>query len=197
MPVVLEVRPGVYKKNSQVAHVYGVKPGAARYRPNMSPERRDSFANLLLLCLAHHSEVDEDEHRYPPEELKKWKTSHEGSQNSVLNRLPVMDSDALMTVLTEIAEPPLSRLETITKRLEQTGEVTAETVDELKRIIATISDTGIGVDARIAQHLAFAAEVFGTRNFSTSASHLASAAELLPGTVNKLNQAVARMGEFQ
>ena len=35
MPVVLEVRPGVYQKNSQVAHIYGIRPGAPRYMPGM------------------------------------------------------------------------------------------------------------------------------------------------------------------
>ncbi len=58
MPVVLEVRPGVYQKNSQVAHIYGVRPGAPRYRRDMPAGERDSFANLLLLCTAHHEEVD-------------------------------------------------------------------------------------------------------------------------------------------
>ena len=86
MPIVLEVRPGVYKKNSQVAHIYGVRPGASRYRPDMAASKRDSFTNLLLLCLAHHEEVDGDEHRYPPGTLKKWKTAHEGTANSELSR---------------------------------------------------------------------------------------------------------------
>jgi hypothetical protein len=50
MPVVLEVRPGVYQKNAQVAHIYGIRPGTPRYRPDMPARERDSFANLLLLC---------------------------------------------------------------------------------------------------------------------------------------------------
>jgi hypothetical protein len=50
MPVVLEVRPGVYQKNSQVAHIYGIRPGTPRYRPDMPAKERDSFAKLLLLC---------------------------------------------------------------------------------------------------------------------------------------------------
>jgi hypothetical protein len=191
------VRPGVYKKNSQVAHIYGVKPGAARYRPNMSTAERDSFANLLLLCLAHHGEVDEDEERYPSEELKKWKKSHEGAQNSVLNRLTVLNTDALMGLLTEIAEPPLGRLEAIAERLERTGEVTAETIDELKQIIAAISDTDAGIDTHTARILSFAAEVFGAGSFNQSASLLSHAAEVLPSVARDLNQAAARMEDFR
>jgi hypothetical protein len=55
MPVVLEVRPGVYQKNSQVAHIHGVRPDAPRYMPDMSAGERDSFANLLLLRIMKRS----------------------------------------------------------------------------------------------------------------------------------------------
>jgi len=136
MPVVLEVRPGVYQKNSQVAHIYGVRPGAPRYRPDMPAKERDSFANLLLLCIAHHEEVDgkDGEGRYPPETLREWKAQHEGAAGSVLKNLTVPSADALMSKLIEIAQPPLERLEKITLRLEETGTVTAETVAELKQI---------------------------------------------------------------
>ena len=30
-PVIVEVRPGIYQKNAQIAHVYGVRPGAPRF----------------------------------------------------------------------------------------------------------------------------------------------------------------------
>ena len=50
MPVVLEVRPGVYQKNSQVAHIYGIRPGTPRYWADMTGKERDSFVNLLLLA---------------------------------------------------------------------------------------------------------------------------------------------------
>lgn len=160
MPVVLEVRPGVYRKNAQVAHVYGVKPKAARYREGMPPEERDSFANLLLLCLAHHQEVDSDEHRYPPELLKEWKKQHEGGNNPVLNNLRVTNLDALGELLAELAEPPLQRLEAVTKRLEETGVANAETVRELKQIISTMATMDGDVSAQSARALAYAAEVF-------------------------------------
>jgi hypothetical protein len=43
-PVLLEVRPGVYQKNSHVAHIYGMKPKAPRYQPGIPAEARDSDA---------------------------------------------------------------------------------------------------------------------------------------------------------
>jgi len=198
MPVVLEVRPGVYQKNAQVAHIYGVKPTTPRYRPDMPAEERDSFANLLLLCTAHHEEVDgkDGADRYPPQTLRKWKTQHEGASGPVLGNLVVSSPDALLRKLTEIAEPPLERLETITKRLEETGTVTADTVAELKQIIDAMSTPNIDVSARTAAGLSYAAEVLGTSSFSKAAGQLSYAAELLPSTVSRLEGTVNKALQF-
>lgn len=197
-PVVFEVRPGEFKKNAQVAHVYGVRPNAPRYRHDLPAEKRDSFENLLLLCLAHHEEVDskDGEKRYPPELLRQWKEQHEGAENSILDRLRVMDTDALMKLLTDIAEPPVKRLEAIVERLEETHTVTSETVNELKAIIALMSDTGTGVDAATASKLAFAAEVLSGLNLRSAAAGLNQAAEALPGVVRRAEAAVNRMSQF-
>ncbi|WP_433536656.1 hypothetical protein ACQPZK_02035 [Micromonospora sp. CA-249363] len=196
MPVVLEVRPGVYQKNAQAAHIYGVRPGAARYREDLPAEERDSFANLVLLCLGHHEEVDGDARLYPPELLKQWKVEHEGADTSVLNRLKVADVDTLMRALTELAAPPLERLEIITKQLEETGTVTAETVAELKQIIRTMASSESGVDARTVRALAYSAEVFGADSFDRSARALAHAAEVLPGIVRQMEQSTRRLSQF-
>lgn len=215
IPVVLEVRPGVYQKNSQVAHIYGVKPNAARFNGGMPAEERDSFGNLLLLCLAHHEEVDGDEGRYTPEVLKSWKARHEGEAGAVLARLRVPDAETLGKVLTELAEPPLGRLEAVTKRLEETGVANTETVAELKAIIATISAAGNGLSAQTARSLAYAAEVLGegsfdgsaraaayaaevfaSGGFDRSARAVAEAAETLPHLVEKLERATRQMGQF-
>jgi hypothetical protein len=197
MPVVLEVRPGVYQKNSQVAHIYGVRPGAPRYRADMPAKERDSFANLLLLCTAHHEEVDgkDGEDRYPPKTLQGWKLQHEGAAGSVLKNLTVPSTDALMRKLIQIAEPPLERLEAITLRLEATGTVTAETVAELKQIINAMSMTNLDVDSRTASRLSYAAEVLGTSSFRTAARQLAHAAEVLPGTVSHLERAANKAAQ--
>lgn len=197
MPVVLEVRPGVYQKNSQVAHIYGVRPGTPRYMPVMPAAERDSFANLLLLCTAHHEEVDgkAGEERYPPETLRRWKAQHEGAAGSVLKNLTVPSTDALMRKLIEIAEPPLERLEAITLRLEETGMVTAETLAELKEIISAMSMTNLDVDRWTVSGLSYAAEVLGTGSFRVTARQLAHAAEVLPGAVSRLERAASKAAQ--
>jgi hypothetical protein len=198
MPVVLEVRPGVYQKNSQVAHIYGIRPGTPRYRPDMAARERDSFANLLLLCTAHHEEVDgkDGEDLYPPETLREWKAEHEGAAGSVLENLTVSSTDALMRKLTEIAEPPLERLETITVRLEETGAVTAETVADLRQVIRSLSTAGPGADARTAAMLSYTAEVLGADDLRKAARQLAHAADVLPGTVSELERAAGRVAQL-
>jgi hypothetical protein len=72
----------------------------------MPTKERDSFANLLL-CTAHHEEVDgkDGEDRYPPETLRRWKAQHEGAAGTVLKNLTVPSADVLMRKLIEIAEP--------------------------------------------------------------------------------------------
>jgi hypothetical protein len=86
----------------------------------------------------------------------------------VLDRLRVLDTDALMSLLTQIAEPPVKRLEAIVGRLEETHTVTAETVAGLKAIIAMMSDTGIGVDRATVECLAYAAELLNPSDLKSS-----------------------------
>jgi len=196
MPVVVETRPGVYRKNAWVSHIYGVRPHAARYQAGLRQQERDSFTNLLLLCLPHHEEVDDEktgEQLYPPELLRQWKTDHEGSNGPLLAQLGAVDPDQVIELLTAAFTPPLDRLEVITKRLEQTGVVTAETVSELRQVLAVMATTAEGADTQTARSLSFAADVFSSGSFHTSARQLALAAEILPGVANDLRRAAAMM----
>lgn len=191
MPVVLEVRPGVYRKNAQVAHVYGVR--GARYRPDVPASVRDSFTNLLLLCYPHHSEIDDDEEGYPPERLREWKEKHDGPELAALNGVTMPDPETLMDLLTEVARPPLDRLEAITERLEDTGQVTQETVGELKYLVELMSSSNAGVDAQTAHNLALAAEMLSSANLSRSASWLLNVSETLPSVVRRLEAVVRQL----
>jgi hypothetical protein len=120
--------------------------------------------------------------------LKEWKTAREGTANRMLSKLVVPDTDSLMEMLTKIARPPLDRLEVITRRLEDTGTVTADTVSELKLIISMMSQTAAGVDAHTARTLSQAADVFSGSTFSRSARDLARAAEVLPDVVSRMRK---------
>jgi hypothetical protein len=193
-PVLFETRPGVFQKNSQIVHIYGVKPGTPRYREYLTDEERDSFANLLVLCLAHHAEIDHEatgEELYPAELLRSWKTEHEGRNGRALAHIRVDDPDKFMDELAALFESPITRLEALTEQLEEAGQLTAQTINELRQITAVLAAAGPGPDARTARALAYAAEVFQLRNLDQAATRLAYAAETLD--VAKLNAAANRL----
>ncbi|MEU8718241.1 hypothetical protein [Streptomyces sp. NPDC048663] len=194
--MIYEVRPGVYQKNAQIAHIIGVKRGAARYRPFPSEEAardRESFKNLLLLCLAHHAEVDDKNHgeeHYPPELLRKWKRDHEGEHGRQLDQIGPLREDQLTDLLIKVFAPPVTRLEKIADQLEKTGMLTSDTLSELRNIITVMSDDLGSPDAHTARQLAYAAEVFGTRGLEGSAKSLAYAADQLPKVLAQLDKRI-------
>lgn len=69
----------VFDNNSNMgerAHIYGKRPGSARYIPEM--DNNDSYDNLILLCQQHHKLIDDHPNRYPADVLYKIKSDHEG-----------------------------------------------------------------------------------------------------------------------
>jgi len=165
-PVIVEVRPGVYKKNAQIAHIHGVK--APRFRPGMAVEERDSFKNLILLCLPHHAEVDDKkygERMYPPEKLREWKMKHEGDHAATLRMIGPIDVDTFMDRLADAFEPPTRRLEALAEQLEKTGTLNANSVAELRVIISALRDNPLGPDPRTVGQLMDAVIMLGGRDF--------------------------------
>lgn len=189
MPVMLEVRPAVYRKNVQIAHIYGVRPSAPRYTLGMPDSERDAFKHLLLLCLPHHAEIDDrktGEKLYPAEELLKWKRNHEGDNNAELNRIGPVDETAFMDYITGIFEPPLTRLESIADRLEATGVLNADSVVELRGIVSALTDNPTGIDARSVRIFADAVDALGGSRFRRTVAHFSEAAETMRRAVRLL-----------
>jgi hypothetical protein len=181
-PILVETRKGVYRKNAQIAHIFGVRPGAARFRTGLSEGERDSFANLVLLCTAHHTEVDnkrDGERLYPPERLREWKVQHEGTNGPALATLGPISEEGLETLLARMFEPPVRRLEKIADQLEKTGTLNTAALAELRQIIAIAAETSIGTDARTVAVLADASEQLTGLNLGAVAAALVDAAEQL------------------
>ncbi|MDW5330815.1 hypothetical protein [Plantactinospora sp. KLBMP9567] len=148
----------------------------------MPDSERDSFKNLLLLCLPHHTEVDDrktGEKLYPPETLLEWKKNHEGHHNAALNRIGPVDKDVIMDIIAGVFEPPLKRLEAIAEQLERTGTLNAESVAELKEVISVLTENPIGPDARTVRALADAADRLGGVSFSRTVGRLSEAADTM------------------
>lgn len=98
----------------EIAHIHGAENGSARYDENMTDAERSAFANLILLCSAHHKLVDRDELAYPIESLERWKSENE-------------DSDLAALAGVSLNEKTLAAvLEEVTARMRPHREVTVE-----------------------------------------------------------------------
>ncbi len=64
---------------AKICHIEAASEGGARYNEKMTDDERRHFNNLFLLCDECHTIIDnkENEDKYPPELLHKWKKSHE------------------------------------------------------------------------------------------------------------------------
>lgn len=193
-PLVKEVRPGVYRKNAQVAHIRGVR--APRHDPSLTPRECAAFGNLLILCLPHHGEVDDKktgERLYPVELLTGWKTAHEGSNGPALAALGPVDKDTLTELLLGVFSPPVERLQQIADQLDETGTLNADTVAQLRQVVDVLASTPAGPSARTAAMLAHAADVFSTRAFQNAAASLRQAADIMPSYDRTLKTRVAQL----
>ena len=61
----------------EAAHIYGARPGSARYTVTLSSAARGDITNGIWLCRNCHKLVDSDPQRYTPELLFKWRIERE------------------------------------------------------------------------------------------------------------------------
>lgn len=61
---------------AEMAHVFAANNDGPRANPELSPEVRGAYDNLILLCSACHTEIDKAAEDYPDELLREWKASH-------------------------------------------------------------------------------------------------------------------------
>jgi hypothetical protein len=59
------------------AHIVAQKKDGPRGLSELTPEQRDKYDNLILLCSIHHKIVDDQEHKYTVDQLKEFKANHE------------------------------------------------------------------------------------------------------------------------
>jgi hypothetical protein len=60
--------------NVEMVRIRGTEPSGPRYVAGTTPRQRDSFGNLLLLCVPHRKTVDRDEKAHPIELIEMWRT---------------------------------------------------------------------------------------------------------------------------
>lgn len=186
-PAFMDTGPGGIRINVEVAHVYGVKPKAPRFRPDLTDDERDDWRHLLLLCDAHHRAIDDastGEKNYPAEELLRWKELKERGRVNFPSHN--WTQDALERLLAQYFEDPsvrlgklVDRLDGITKDAERTGRLTSDNVQELRMVVGMLQDTETYRLADAAGSLMESADIYSSINLGTAARSLAEAAEIL------------------
>ena len=122
--------------NVQIAHIHALADGEARFDSNLPKKERNRFKNLILLCQAHHTEVDSAiwVTDYPADVLFGWKAAVEhGDLKAALDDVPPLDSDAqLQEVLGNAVE--IARVE-ILGAIEELKGVGEDTVKMVKTLL--------------------------------------------------------------
>ena len=76
--LLIEAQPGVdVSLVGEICHIIARKPNGPRGRRGLNFDELDSYENLILLCQAHHKQIDDHPESYPVEKLKQLKSEHE------------------------------------------------------------------------------------------------------------------------
>ena len=99
------------------AHIYGEKPGAARYDATKDEAFVNSEPNLIFLCCNCHKKIDTDISSYPPEDLFSLKAQHEQWVAQKLEEQSISFSFAELEVLANYLVSPATPAQTTTSFL--------------------------------------------------------------------------------
>ncbi|WP_411878399.1 HNH endonuclease [Polaromonas sp. YR568] len=61
----------------EAAHIFGARPGSARFDESMTDATRSNITNGIWLCRNCHKVVDADSQKYPADLLFEWRRTHE------------------------------------------------------------------------------------------------------------------------
>lgn len=194
-PACIDTGLGGVRLNVEVAHIYGVKPNAPRFRADLTDEERDDWRHLLLLCEAHHRAIDDPKtgaDNYPAEMLLQWKAAREAALGV---GMPPVTLDQLELLLARFFEDPSERLATLVGRLDdiakeaaRTGQINGDTVQELRLVVTMLKETDSYRLAESARTLSEAAEIYSAMNLGSTAKGLSEAAEIF-GNLNLAQRA--------
>jgi hypothetical protein len=84
-------------------HMVGEQTGGPRGISTLSVAARNRYPNLILLCLPHHTIIDQDPAAWPVEKLQKIKKDHELWVDSHLATASETPSDQLYSLLVNLA----------------------------------------------------------------------------------------------
>jgi hypothetical protein len=100
---------------AQIAHIYGVNPGSARYDGTKAKEYVNSEKNLICVCANCHSKIDKDIQKYSVANLLAIKDKHEGDVISSLSNdsaeLSTAELEVLLKFLINLPDEPQGQID--------------------------------------------------------------------------------------
>ncbi|WP_445527473.1 hypothetical protein [Streptomyces cyslabdanicus] len=192
---VITVVNGVPKLNAEIAHIRAINRGGKRFDATWSVPERNSFKNLLLLCVPHHTTIDgASSADYPVEILEKWKASREGESVEALEGLTGLTEARLGEMLAEAQGQFLDQVRPALAEFSKTAPELAGLLNTLLDELADPRIHGFGIDPDSIELFSDAARSLGS--FEDNVGLLASAADSLgnlDGRAALLMKAAQRM----
>lgn len=178
--------------NLEIAHIRALKPDGKRFDPEWTVEQRNSFANLILLCTAHHKRVDGvDGDTYSVEELEEWKRAREADGMDALAGLSGLTEGRLAEMIGEAQEEFAERLGPALEEFGETAPELASLLSVVGQELVASHETSrrLGYLQDTAPMLMRAAEELGHLREGTgelvAGARMLQAMESLPEELNK------------
>lgn len=100
----------------EMAHIVGESPDGPRGDSSLTPDERNRYENLILLCNTHHQLIDSQPQTYPVERLRAMKEDHEsriekllaryGNAPSIREDVPYVEETIHSNLLPVVSMPP-------------------------------------------------------------------------------------------
>lgn len=119
--------------NVHIAHICAHSVDGPRFNEFLTERQCRSFGNLLLLCQAHHTPVDDKtkEDKYTVALLTEWKHQREGNFYQKLAGLDVLGREDLERLMAEAVTDTKTEILTAIAVVESTSKDTAATLQHL------------------------------------------------------------------
>jgi hypothetical protein len=161
--------------NLEIAHIHALEDNGPRAIKTMTLSERNSYTNLLLLCVPHHARVDGNEADFPAPLLKRWKGDREQGLAPDLNTITDLTQDMLQEVIKDAIGDVSDRLDSAVERLESIAP-------DLANMVAMFVDTvGVAPAPMMDPDL-----IVWAHDASVGLRHLEDTAPMLADAANKL-----------
>ncbi|MFG2284001.1 hypothetical protein ACGFNQ_35615 [Streptomyces asoensis] len=169
---------GVPKVNAEIAHIRAINSGGKRFDATWSVPERNSFKNLLLLCVPHHTTIDgASSADYPVQVLEEWKASREGESVEALEGLTGLTEARLSEMLAEAQGQFLDQVRPALAEFSKTAPDLASLLNTLLDELADPRIHGFGISPDTIELFSHSARSLGS--FEDNVHVLAHAADKL------------------